>query len=134
MPLTGEDTGPLPNRKLVLWPYTSPADERLRLTRHGVEIRADAGDPVKVGTGPLRPRLGYLRHGQLFVKEFLAATEGAVPDLGAGTQVYAGQDFCELEMIGGLAEGTVATLAERWSVRTCESIEAAWPFLVEEPA
>ncbi len=134
MPLTGEDTAPLPNRTLVLWPYTSPADERLGLTRHGVEIRADGGDPVKVGTGPRRPRLGYLRNGQLFVKEFLTATEGAVPDFGAGSQVYVGQDFCELETIGGLAEGTFATLTERWCVRACESIEAAWAILVEESA
>jgi hypothetical protein len=133
MPLSGEDTGALPNRKLVLWPYTSPGDERLRLTRQGLEVEAGPGNPVKVGTGPQRPRLGYLRHGQLFVKEFLSATEGVVPDLGAGTQVYVGQGFCELETIGGLAEGTFATVVERWSVRACETLEAAWMFLAGEP-
>lgn len=132
VPLTGSDTGPLPDRRLVLWPYTSPADERLRFTEQGVEIAALPGDPVKLGVGPQRPRLGYLRDGQLFVKEFVTTSPGETPDLGAGSQVYVGQGFCELETVGGLSKGTVATVSERWTIRACVDIADAWGILTGE--
>ena len=132
LPLTGPETAPLPNRELVVWPYTSMADERLRYREMGLEIGAGPGDPMKLGTGPQRPRLGYLRGGQLFVKEFDAASAGPVPDLGAGSQIYVGQGFCELETVGGLTDGTVATVSERWSVHECDEAGAAWEILLAD--
>lgn len=132
LPLVGADTDPLPNRRLVLWPYTSPVDERLRLTEEGVEIAALPGDPLKLGIGPQRPRLGYLRDGQLFVKEYVSGTEGEPPDLGAGCQIYVGQGFCELETVGGLAGETVAVVSERWSVYPCRDTAMAWEILLED--
>jgi hypothetical protein len=132
MPVLGTDTGPQPNRQLVLWPYTSPIDYRLQIRDRGIEMSGRPGEPIKVGTGPYRPRLGYLNAGQLFVKEFLAGTEGEVPDLGAKSQIYVGQGFCELETLSGLAMGTVATLSERWKVHSCDDIETAWRILVED--
>lgn len=133
LPLSGPDTAPLPNRELVLWPYTSTTDERLRFSEHGVEISARTGSPMKLGTGPRRPRLGYLRAGQLFVKEFDSTNSGPTPDLGAGSQVFVGQEFCEMETVGGLSEGTVATVSELWSVTSCGDARSAWQILTGAP-
>lgn len=133
LPLSGPDTAPLPNRELVLWPYTSPADQRLRFTDHGIEITARTGDPIKVGAGPRHPRLGYLRGGQLFIKDFGSSSPGPTPDLGAASQVYVGQGFCELETVGGLTEGTVAEVSESWSVVDCGDTAAAWEILTAGP-
>lgn len=118
------ETAPLPNRNLVLWPYTSVEDDRLTLRDRAVMVDASDGPALKVGVGPRPGRLGYLREGQLFVKETLAATEGAVPDLGAAAQVYVGQGFCELETVGGLGESS-ATITERWEVVSCRSRDEA---------
>lgn len=116
--LDGTETSPLPNRCLVLWPYTSVEDDRLTLGDRMVAIEARDGPAIKVGAGPRPGRLGYLREGQLLVKETLAASPGTVPDFGAAGQVYVGQGFCELETVGGLGENT-ATITERWEVVPC---------------
>lgn len=126
VPLDGPETSPLPNRSLVLWPYTDLHDSRFRFGQSGVEIEADAGDPLKLGTMGWRSRLGYLRNGQLFTKEIVNSSIGVVPDFGASHQVYVGQGFCELETLGGqVAEGP-ARLTERWHVADCSGLDLAW--------
>jgi len=129
LPVEGPDTGPLPNRGLVLWPYTSLTDERIRYVDRGLELEVSSETPAKFGTGPQRPVLGYLRDGWLFVKEVVSSTEGQVPDLGAGSQVYVGQGFCELETLGALTSGSAALLTERWSLHPCDDLEKAWDLL-----
>lgn len=131
LPLQGADSGPLPNRRLVLWPYSSPADDRIRYMERGLEMKARGGNPLKLGTGPSRSRLGYLRDGWLFTKECVSSSQGEIPDLGAGSQVYVGQGFCELETLGGLTADSSAHLTERWTLRPCHDLEAAWAFLAE---
>jgi hypothetical protein len=133
VPLVGAETGPLPNRQLVMWPYTDPSDDRARLGSPGLEISARTGKPLKFGTGPARARLGYLRAGRLFIKEHISSSGEDVPDLGAGSQVYVGQGFCELETVGGLVEVSsevTATLTERWTIVPCDDPRGAWEFLI----
>lgn len=118
------ETAPSPNRQLVLWPYTSLGDERLTLDDRLVMVDGRDGSALKVGTGPGPGRLGYLRDGQLFLKETVACSTGPMPDLGAAAQIYVGQGFCELETVGGLSEGE-ATITERWTVVPCDDREQA---------
>ncbi len=132
LPLVGSETGPLPNRQLTLWPYTSPDDERLHYLEAGIELSADTGGPMKVGAGPNRSPLGYLRDGQLFIKTHVSSTGSGVPDLGAGSQVYVGQGFCELETVGGLTDDASARVSERWTVRPCGDTATAWVILSED--
>jgi hypothetical protein len=126
VPLEGPETSPLPNRSLVLWPYTNLNDPRLAFRQTGVEIDAGAGDPLKLGTAGWTSRLGYLRSGQLFTKELVSSSSGVVPDFGASHQVYVGQGFCELETMGGQVADGPARLTERWQLAPCTDLEEAW--------
>jgi hypothetical protein len=122
LPLAGGDTGPQPNRSLVLWPYTALNDHRIRFEESVVLVTAHDGSPLKLGTGPDRQSLGYLRDGWLFIKAVESSASGRVPDLGAASQVYVGQGFCELETVGGLVDlnDRPASISERWWVIRCE--------------
>lgn len=122
LPLDGEDTGPRPNRNLVLWPYTNLDDPRLRFSRGAALVATDDGSPLKLGFGPVSGRVGYLRDGWLFIKENGSKPRGTVPDLGAVSQVYVGQGFCELESVGELADISdhPALVSELWSVLACD--------------
>lgn len=134
LPLIGPQTGALPNRRLVIWPYTSLDDPRIRWNSLGVEISGSGQEPLKLGAGPSRPDLGYLREGLLFTKSFVSSSNGDLPDLGAGSQVYVGEGFCELETIGGLSDSEVATVTEGWRVDLCSNVEMAWNLLTSESA
>lgn len=122
--LSDTDTAPLPNRQLVLWPYTSVDDDRLRLNDRMVTVEATDGAAVKLGAGPGPGHLGYLRDGQLFIKTMVTASSGTVPDLGATAQIYVGQGFCELETVGGLADRE-AKVIERWQIVPCRERDEA---------
>lgn len=122
LPLAGEDTSPRPNRSLVLWPYTNLDDPRLRFGEAVALVTSGGGPPLKLGLGPTPQRLGYYRDGWLFMKENGSTPRGAVPDFGATSQVYLGQDFCELESVGELVDISEqpALVSELWSVQACE--------------
>ena len=64
----------LPNRRLVLWPYTSWQDPRLQLADDFIRLMAEAADrALKVGYLNRRGWLAYLRGQTLFVKRFPGA-------------------------------------------------------------
>jgi hypothetical protein len=124
---------PLPDRLLVLWPYTDIADPRLRLTSRVAEIHAVERDTdrhrVKVGSAAVTGRLAYLRDGWLFEKSF-EPTPGEHVDFGAVAQVYADERFIELETLGPLVDvppGGEVVHVERWRVRRVSEADArAW--------
>jgi hypothetical protein len=114
---------PLPDRRLVLWPYTDVGDARLRLRNELVEVTTDRtavdapGARLKVGGSTARGALGYVRDGWLFAKRSAVTGERGYPDLGADAQVYCDGRFLELESVGPLAEvapGERAEHVERW--------------------
>ena len=131
--------GVLPDRRLVLWPYTRLDDSRLTLGARYVLVRADAdaADAVKVGTGGVGEGSGpgwlaYVRPGApVFVKRSRRDTSATYPDGGCSAEVYANGAFCELETLGPsvwLRPGGTATHVERWAL----SPEAAPPATDEE--
>jgi hypothetical protein len=127
LPVLGEETAPLANRFLVLWPYTSLTDPRMTMAGDALVVEAQGGDALKLGSGPAPGRLGYLRDGHLFVKEVPAADNG-VPDFGAVGQLYVGQGFCELESMGPVvdpSQSNHAHLKEVWRVTHCSDLATA---------
>ena len=118
---------------LVRWPYTDLADPRVTWDRGGLLVRAEAGPPFKVGTGPSPGRLGYLIDGHLFTKTVTPAGPGLYPDRGAVGQFYLGDAFCELESVGPLAtleQGEKVTHREVWEIEECDSIASAVTTLI----
>ncbi|MGB8361805.1 MAG: hypothetical protein WCE80_10445 [Acidimicrobiia bacterium] len=136
IPLAGDETAPLPNRRLVLWPYTSLVDPRVTVRSDVVLMDASGDDQIKLGTGPSPGRLGYWRDGWLFMKTVEDATGHEVPDMGANGQVYVGNGFCELESVGGAVaatEGAVATVSEVWSLLECPDLDSAVAWTTGSP-
>ena len=90
----------LPNRSIVLWPYSSLTDARLSLEDDLAVVRGVAGSQgrVKVGTQRERGWIAWRDGGTVLV--IAAAQEpGTYGDMGAGTQCYSCGDFVELETI-----------------------------------
>jgi hypothetical protein len=119
-PASGDPGALLPDRVLVLWPYTRLADRRLHLEDRMIRITADPVQaPMKVGTYSLRGWAGYLRAGMLFAKRFTPIPGSAYPDGGCNAESYTADRFIELETLGPLAElqpGQSATHLEIWEV------------------
>ncbi|HEU4321272.1 MAG TPA: hypothetical protein VFS66_14475 [Acidimicrobiia bacterium] len=125
MTLPHADTAPLPDRSIVVWPYTDLGDPRLTIEDGHLAIEATGEAPIKLGVGPGRHSLGYWLAGWLFEKWSEAGT-GDVPDLGAAAQVYIGQGFCELETVGVLrTPREPALLTEWWRLSPCPDLATA---------
>lgn len=136
LPLVGESGSPYQaDRSLVLWPYSSLADERLAFRERAVLIDARGGPQIKLGAGPAPGRLGYLRDGWLFTKSVTPADGPAsYPDRGAVGQVYVNDSFCELETLGRLtvmAAGDVVEHRETWQAIECPDAGAALDLVLE---
>jgi hypothetical protein len=108
-----------PNRTLVMWPYTSWEDSRLRLRDGLLTLDAQSGPSLKVGYFNVSGWVGYVRDGAALVRRFEPQAGRAHPDLGCNVEVFIGGRFLELEVLGPLGElaphSTVA-LVERWEV------------------
>jgi len=118
---TTDRTGPFqPNRAIVLWPYSSLADERLLLENDMAVVRGIVGAEgrVKVGTGRERGWIAW-RDGGTVLLIRADQEPGTYGDMGAATQCYSCGDFVELETIGPavtLAPGDVTIHRQTWQV------------------
>jgi hypothetical protein len=129
-PASADPRALLPDRVLVLWPYTTLADQRLHIEDRMVRITAEpVKPPMKVGTYNPRGWAGYLRAGVLFVKRFTPLPGSLYPDGGCNAESYTCDRFIELETLGPLAEfqpGQSASHLETWEIYTgVESREQA---------
>ena len=117
-----DPAGLLPNRHVVLWPYTRVHDPRLELHDDLVLIRAQPlQPPCKIGYFNRRGWVGYLQNGAFFVKRFQARLDRAHPDYGCNAEVYCNDQFIELETLGPLAQlqpGDSTTAEETWEFFT----------------
>ncbi len=120
------DAGLLPNRNLVLWPYTQLSDPRLSLNDDYHFIKADAlTPPVKIGYLNRQGWVGYLVGGVFFVKHIEAQPSLPHPDFGCNTESYCNDRFIEIETIGPLthlAPGQAATHVERWELHAAPAV------------
>lgn len=112
--------GLLPNRLLVLWPYTHFDDARLALRDDCILVHAQAAlPPVKLGYASQAGWLAYWWNGLLFRKSFELHPGAAYPDGGCNAEVYCGDRFVELEslgVLGALAPGQSVQLTETWEL------------------
>jgi hypothetical protein len=110
----------LPNRHLVLWPYTRWQDPRLQLADDVVAIRADPLlPPCKVGYLNRRGWVAYLNQGVLFVKRFSPRPEERHADFGCNAEFYCNDQFLEMESLAPLARlepGQSVEHVETWEL------------------
>jgi hypothetical protein len=114
-----------PNRMLALWPYSSWEDPRLRPRDGMVLLDARSGPSLKVGTFNDAGWVGYVRDGAVLVRRFEPRPGRLHPDLGCNVEVFVGDRFVELELLGPLGElmpdETVA-LVEQWEIEAADAV------------
>jgi hypothetical protein len=121
-----DDTGLLPNRNMVLWPYTRLADSRLSLNDDLCLLHADPDShPVKIGYLNRAGWAAYLVGGVLFVKRWTPQPEQEHVDFGCNCESYCNDRFIEVETVGpisSVAPGHTATHTEEWELLGTEGV------------
>jgi hypothetical protein len=122
LPQASPAEGLLPNRNLVLWPYSQVKDERFELHDDFILVHGSASDQAfKIGNFNSHRWIACLWDNALFVKRFAVDRTGQYPDLGSNAEVYI-RDVClELESLGPLTvlnPQDSATLEETWEIHT----------------
>ncbi|WP_276357810.1 hypothetical protein [Cohnella caldifontis] len=105
VPLTGADTGLLPNRRFIHWPYNRLNDPRIKFTES--EMVVDQGEgptPYKVGIDNEAGWAAYSNHGDTFIKRYRPVPGGSYPDFGVSFELYTNALMLELETLGELRE------------------------------
>ncbi|MBQ8403857.1 MAG: hypothetical protein IJX55_05475 [Clostridia bacterium] len=121
VPQPTEDTGLLPNRTLVMWPYARFNDTRFTLCDKYITVSQDkdATDAFKFGINNTSGKSAYINNGQALVK-YVEYQEGAeYPDGGCSTEVYTNNLFEELESLSPLytlAPEESMTHIETWTL------------------
>jgi hypothetical protein len=115
----GEFDSLLPNRRLILWPYTNMSDPRLTWGERYIRMRQDATMPrrCKYGLSAEDGWLAYLLNGDMFVKRFDYDYSGDYPDWGAAVEVFTNDAILEVETLGTLylmEPGETIEHEERW--------------------
>jgi hypothetical protein len=120
MPVGNSDpAGLLPNRQLVLWPYTQINDPRLTLRDDFILFKADALPPFKIGYFNPHGWMAYWMDGVLFRKTFHVHANTMHPDNNCNCEVYCNRQFVELESLGPLttlAPGISVSHVETWEL------------------
>lgn len=96
----------LPNRSLVLWPYTDLSDNRLKVDKEFALIRTQpkCDAALKLGVSNLQQWIAYYVDKFLFIKYSRKDAADCSLDLGAEAQSYCNGQFLELETLGPYRE------------------------------
>lgn len=120
LPLPHRD-GLLPDRNLVLWPYSEIHDDRFELEDGLILVHGRAREfPFKVGNFNSHGWVAYALGDALFVKRFTVDTTGRYPDFGCTAEAYVKDACVELESLGTLKvlkPGEFMTYDETWEVK-----------------
>lgn len=110
----------LPNRSIVLWPYSDVGSPCLSLGNERILVRAEMREGrLKIGYPNSRGWLAYWRDRTLFVKRADYVKGAEYCDLGSSSECYCGTKFIELETIGPIgviSPGESAHHRETWEV------------------
>jgi hypothetical protein len=123
MPICTATDGLLPDRHIVVWPYTRWHDARLRVEDDSVFVTAQPDmPPLKVGSLN-RGWLGYLIGDVFFTKRFDPLLDQLHPDRNCNVEVYCNDRFVELETLAPLIRlkpGETIEHVETWELHRVE--------------
>lgn len=93
----------LPNRSLVLWPYTDMTDARWRFGRKFILLKQEStGVPTKIGLPHPLGWSGYFVGGVFFLKRYPWNPSATYPDFGCNVEMFSNARMLELESLGPL--------------------------------
>lgn len=117
----GRDTKPeefLPNRELVLWPFTNLADGRYKFSEDFLRVASQPGLPAtKLGLKLANGWVAYQNGENVFAKHFTYDAAKPYPDRGVNFELFTNTAILELETLAPalpLAVGAVAEHVEHW--------------------
>jgi len=118
---THGDSPFLPDRSLVLWPYTDIYDKRIQVHKEFIFVNTLPKNEraVKVGASNLLNWAAYYNAPYLFIKYSAKADSSGALDLGAEAQCYCDHRCLELETLGLyqlVKPGETAAHREIWRV------------------
>lgn len=120
VPMTANDTGLLPNRRFVLWPYNRLNDPRVVFTESAIVVNQGEGPtPYKFGSNNEAGWAAYSNHGDTFIKRYEPVAGGSYPDFGVSFELYTNSSMLELETLGELQaveSGSTASHTETWNI------------------
>lgn len=112
----------LPNRKVVLWPYTDLTDPRWTIGRKFFLLSQQADStPAKMGLTHTAGWIGYLNGKDLFLKEVHHDASANYPDGGCNFETFTNSEMIEIESLGGLqllSSGESTSHTERWFLQS----------------
>ncbi len=115
----------LPNRSMILWPYTDLSDPRWRIGRDFFTLSQRPGlPPAKIGLAHRMRWVAYALSHSLFVKTFEYLEGEIYPDGGCNFETFTNSDMLEIESLAPLktlAPGEEFTHIEHWSLLPLES-------------
>lgn len=108
----------IPNRSIVLWPYTDVYDPRIKIENKLLFVMSTpARNALKIGIPNRQNWIGYVFEDALFIKYSKNFNKICKLDLGAAAQCYCNNKFIELETLGNLVTlnpGRVIKHREIW--------------------
>lgn len=118
-PYSSHEQSLLPARGLVLWPYTSMADPRVRWGRRLIRLEHHLAMPAfKLG---VYNSLGWAvaRHGEtVFLKRSLPVAGAGYPDMNSNFELFTNESILEVETLGPIRRvpcaGGVVEHVEEW--------------------
>lgn len=104
VPLAGTDTSLLPNRLMVLWPYTRLDDPRLCFLDKFIIVQHDPSmkEALKLGTSNENGWAAHFNRNRLFIKYYTHDRAARYPDFGASYETYANDFMLEMETLSPL--------------------------------
>ncbi len=130
VPQTTTDTGLLPNRSIVFWPYTDIKDSRLTLGNKYVVLKQDPSisDAIKLGFTNSVGKVMYVNGSVACSVEYGTSYDnGEYPDFDSSCEVYECAYFTEVETISPvkvLSEGASMSHTEKWKFATGVSLKS----------
>jgi hypothetical protein len=109
----------LPNRVIVVWPFTDLSDKRFRVGRQMMRLKQAQGLPFKIGLRHPEGWVAYVLDDHLFIKSVPLIEDAVYPDMGSNFETFTNADFLELETLGPLKKlsaGETALHYESWVV------------------
>lgn len=119
----------LPNRNLILWPYTNMADPRWSWSERFLTLRQADAPPTKIGLALREGWVGYHCAGSLFLKRFEHDATASYPDGGCNFETFTDAEMLEVEALGPLSNlqpGDSTEHTEHWHLLDEVPPPASW--------
>ena len=109
----------LPNRTMILWPFTDMSDPRWKWGRRYITLRQANAGPTKAGLAHTERWIAYHRGDSLFVKTIEFDPTATYPDRGSNFETFTNEEMLEVEALGPLRElapGESTSHTEQWQL------------------